>query len=65
MESTDLANRSQTIFEDIEVEVVKETTRRIVVAIDLSTSMSLSDRFVNVIKAASQLGCFVDQNTSN
>ena len=53
-ESDDLSNRSQTIFEDLEVEVVMETARRIVVAIDLSTSMSLADRFVNVVKAASK-----------
>ena len=52
--SADLRNRSQTMFEDMEVEVVMETARRIVVAIDLSSSMSLGGRFVNVIKAASK-----------
>ena len=35
--SPDLANRSSTIFEDLETEVVMETARRIVVAIDLSS----------------------------
>ena len=47
--SPDLANRTSTIFENLETEVVMETARRIVVAIDLSRNGSLIDIYNKLI----------------
>lgn len=53
--SEDLVNRTvaDTQFEETQIEVMIETARRIVVAIDLSTSMSKGNRFTSVMQAAS------------
>ena len=52
--SDDLKNRTNSVeLKEIEAELVLETARRIVVAIDLSSSMKIGNRFRSVMQAAS------------